>query len=152
MRSVTQYLAVLAGAGHGLVGFDHKIVLAAIVLLRHERPFQASRKASATAPAQARRFHLVDDPVAALLEDCLGAVPGAARTRPFERPVVEAVEVFEDAVLVVQHQTLSLIVFSVVGPPIGAENWRPFCGPGFAGLPLTKPSSTRSKLSGVRSS
>jgi len=32
---------------------------------------------------------------------------------------VQAVEVFEDAVLVLEHQVTS---FSVVGPPTGAEN------------------------------
>src|SRR5882757_10607102 len=42
--------------------------------------------------------------------------------------------------------------FSVVSPPIGAENCRPFCGPGFGGLPAAKPSSTLPKLSLVRSS
>src|ERR1700749_3193184 len=47
------------------------------------------------------------------------------------------------------HQVTSL---SVVGPVMGAENWRPFCGPGFGGLPEAKPSSTLPKLSLVRSS
>src|SRR3569623_1223423 len=36
--------------------------------------------------------------------------------------------------------------------PAGAENWRSTCGPGLTGLPLAKPSRTRSKFSGVRSS
>src|SRR5258708_3825350 len=42
--------------------------------------------------------------------------------------------------------------FSVVSPPIGAENCRPFCGPGFGGWPDAKPSSSLPKLSLVRSS
>ena len=149
MRIVPHDLAVLAGAGLGLVGIDHKIVRPSVRLLRHERPFQAGREAGAAAAAQSRRLHLVDDPVAALVEDRLGAVPGAPRPRARQAPVMEAVEIPEDAVLVVQHHTLS---FNVVGPPIGAENWRPFCGPGFGGLPPAKPSSTLLKLSGVRSS
>src|SRR4029079_11483275 len=50
---------------------------------------------------------------------------------------------------VTRHQEVS---FSVVGPVIGAENWRPFCGPGFGGLPDAKPSSTLPNVSLVRSS
>jgi hypothetical protein len=149
MRIVPKDLAVLAGARLGLVGIDHKVVRTSIRLLRHERPLQAGLKAGAAAAAQSRRLHLVDDPVAPLVENRLGAVPGAPRTRARQAPVMEAVEIPEDAVLVVQHHTLS---FNVVGPPIGAENWRPFCGPGCGGLPPAKPSSTLLKLSGVRSS
>ncbi len=52
MRIVPHDLAVLAGAGLGLVGIDHEIVRAAVGLLGHERPFQPGRKAGAAAPAQ----------------------------------------------------------------------------------------------------
>ena len=93
MRIVPHDLAVLAGAGLGLVGIDHEIVRPAADLLGHERPFQPGREAGAAAPALARRLHLVDEPVAALLEDRLGAVPGAARARALEAPVVLAVEI-----------------------------------------------------------
>src|ERR1700732_4702922 len=48
--------------------------------------------------------------------------------------------------------TLHVVSFSVVGPVMGAENWRPFCGPGFGGWPEANPSSTLPKLSLVRSS
>ena len=79
MRVVPHDLAVLAGAGLGLVGIDHEIARPAVLgFLRHERPFQAGREARAAAAAQARGLHLVDDPVAALVDDRLGAVPGAA--------------------------------------------------------------------------
>ena len=105
------------------------------------------------APPRPRRpeaFTSLTIGVAALVQDRLGAVPGAALARAFEAPVVEAVEVPEDAVLVVEHQAFT--VFSVVGPPTGADNCRSICGPGFTGLPFLKPSSTFSKLSAVRSS
>jgi hypothetical protein len=83
MRIVAHDLAVLAGAGLGFVGVDDQIARPAIAFLRHERPFEAGRKARAATAAQAGRLHLVDDPVAALLEDAGGAVPGAARHRAF---------------------------------------------------------------------
>ena len=53
MRIVPHDLAILAGAGLGLVGVDHEIMRPAVRLLRHERPLQAGRKAGAAAPAQA---------------------------------------------------------------------------------------------------
>src|SRR5881227_3648509 len=100
MRIVPHDLAILAGAGLGLVGVDDEIARPAVGrFLRHERPFQAGRESGAAAAAQARGLHLVDDPVAALVDDTLGAIPRAAAARALEAPVVEAVEVFEDAVL-----------------------------------------------------
>ncbi len=151
MRIVPHDLAVLAGAGLGLVGIDHEIMRAAVGLLGHERPFQPGREAGAAAPAQARVLHLVDDPVAALLQHRLGAVPGTACARAFEAPVVEAVEIREDAILVVEHR-YAFIDLSVVGPPTGADNCRSTCGPGLTSLPVARPSRILSKLSGVRSS
>ena len=108
VRIVPHDLAVLAGAGLGLVGVDDEIVRPAVGLLRHERPFEAGREAGAAAAAQAGRLHLVDDPVAALVEDRLGAVPGAARHGALQAPVVEAVEIGEDAVLVGEHDGYSV--------------------------------------------
>ena len=75
VRVVAQDVAVLAGAGLGFVGIDDEIGRTAVALLGHERPFQAGREAGAAAAAQARRLHLVDDPVAALGDDALGVVP-----------------------------------------------------------------------------
>src|SRR5215467_9616586 len=103
MRIVPHDLAVLAGTGLGLIGVDREIMRAAVGLLGHERPFQAGRKTGSAAATQPRSLHLIDDPIAALLEDDLGAVPGATRARPLEAPVVEAVEIGEDAVLVLEH-------------------------------------------------
>jgi hypothetical protein len=104
MRIVPHDLAVLAGAGLGLVGIDHEIARPSVGrFLRHERPFQAGRETRPAAPAQAGGLHLGDDPVAALVDDRLGAVPGPAAARALKAPVVEAVEIAEDAVLVVEH-------------------------------------------------
>src|SRR5579863_2279603 len=120
MRIVPHDLAILAGAGLGLVGIDHEIARAAIFgFLRHEGPLHAGREAGSAAPAQAGSLHLVDDPVAALVDDRLGAIPRAAAARTLKAPIMQAVEVFEDAILVLEHQVVS---FSVVGPPDGAEN------------------------------
>src|SRR5262249_33505679 len=74
-------------------------------LLGHERPLEASGEARAAAPALAGSLHLVDQPVAALLDDRLGAVPGAALARAVEAPVMLAIEIPEDAVLVVEHHS-----------------------------------------------
>ena len=93
MRIVPHDLAVFAGAGLGFVGIDHQIMRPAIRLLGHERPFQAGREAGAAATAQARRLDVVDDRLAAFFQDRLGAVPGAARPRAFEAPIVQAVEI-----------------------------------------------------------
>ena len=120
MRIVPHDLAVLAGAGLGLVGIDHEIARPAVRLLRHERPFQPGRKSRAAAAAQARGLHLVDDRVAALFHDRLGAVPGAARARAVEAPIVMAVEIFEDAVLVGEHfliRVSAYAAFGSVAPP-----------------------------------
>src|ERR1700694_682583 len=115
MRIVPHDLAVLAGPGFGLVGIDHQIARPAVGgFLRHERPFQAGRKTRPAAAAQARGLHLVDDPVATLVDDRLGAVPGAAAARTLEAPVMEAVEILEDAVLVIEHD---------VKLPKGVSGW-----------------------------
>jgi hypothetical protein len=104
MRIVPHDLAILAGAGLGLVGVDHEVARPPVGgFLGHERPFQPGRKTRPAAAAQAGRLHLADDPVAALVDDPLGAVPGPTAARALEAPVVEAVEVPEDAILVVEH-------------------------------------------------
>jgi hypothetical protein len=93
MRIVPHDLAVLAGAGLGLVGIDDQIARPPVLrLLRHERPLHAGREARAAAPALARRLHLVDQRIAPARENVLGAVPGAALARALQAPVMEAVE------------------------------------------------------------
>ena len=103
MRIVPHDLAILAGAGLQLVGIHDQVARAPVRLLGHERPFQPGREAGAAAAALTGGFHFVDDGVAAFFQDRLGAIPGAARTRAFETPIVAAVEIFEDAVLVGEH-------------------------------------------------
>ena len=104
MRIVPHDLAVLAGAGLGFVGIDDEIMRPPVRLLGHERPFQPGGETGAAAAALAGRLHLVDDAVAALRQDRLGAVPGAARARGLEAQAVTAVEILENAVLVGEHQ------------------------------------------------
>ncbi len=103
MRIVAHDLAVFAGAGLGFVGVDHEVMRPLAQRLGHERPFQPGREAGAAAAAQARRLHVVDDALAAFFQDRLGAVPGAARPRALEAPVVAAVKIEKDAVLVSEH-------------------------------------------------
>ncbi len=101
-------LPVLAGARLALVGIDDEIGRTH-VRLRHEAPLEPCREARAAAAAQARRLDLVDDPVVALVDEELGAVPGAATARTLEPRIVEPVDVAEDPVLVLeQHCDLTL--------------------------------------------
>src|SRR5215470_3086248 len=101
---MTHDVAILAGAGLRLIRIDHQIVWAIADLLRHERPFEAGRKAGAASSAQAGILDLVDNGVAALLQDRLGAVPGAAGASADETPVAATVEITKDAILVVEHR------------------------------------------------
>ena len=132
MRIVTHDVAILAGARLGFVGVDDEIVRPFLHLFGHERPFEACREARAAAAAQARLLHLVDDRLGPALENGLRAVPGAARACARKAPIVEAVEVREDAVFVGEHQPNS---FSVVAPPSGSDERRPFCGPAIGFCP-----------------
>ena len=102
VRIVPHDLAVFAGAGLGFVRVDDEIGGPGVAL-GHERPLEASGEARAAAPAQAGVPDLGDDPVVALVHQPLRAVPGAARLGAGEPPVLEAVEVLENAVLVLQH-------------------------------------------------
>src|SRR4029077_3680455 len=145
MRIVPHDLAIFAGAGLRLVGIDHEIMRTAIGLLGHERPFQSGRESRATAPALPRRLDFIDDGIATARQNIFGAVPGAAAARAVEAPIVLAVEILEDAVLVGEHQLrLGSVAspfggsVSVVGPPIGAELMRSICGPGFGIRPAER--------------
>ncbi len=103
MRIVAQNFAVLAGARLGFVGIDDQIMRATVALLRHERPLETCREASAATATQARRFHLVDDPVTALFDQTLGVVPMAARHGTLQGLILEAVNIGEDAIFISQH-------------------------------------------------
>jgi len=100
MRIVAHDVAVLAGARFGFVRIDDKVMRTAVAFLRHEGPFQPGREPCPAAAAQARRLHLVDDPVTALFEDLLGAVPVAARHRTLQRLVIDAIDIGENPVFV----------------------------------------------------
>src|SRR5436305_13446195 len=87
----------------------------AVGLLGHERPLQPCGKTGSAPSTQARRLHLIDDPIAPLLEDGLGALPGTARARPLKGPVMQAVQIGEDAVLVLEHQDCLCVEASLAG-------------------------------------
>jgi hypothetical protein len=98
VRFVAQDLPVLAGARLRLVRIDHQIGRAAVGFLGHEGPFQPGRKARPAPAAQPACLDLFHDGVAPARQDAGGAVPGAARPRPGQRPVADAIEIGEDAV------------------------------------------------------
>ncbi len=95
-------LPVLTGARFGFVCVHDQIVRASPHFLGHERPFQTGREARAAAAAQTGLLHLVDDPVPALIQNVLGGVPVTALLRAFKAPVMAAIEVGEDPVLILQ--------------------------------------------------
>ena len=104
VRIMAHDLAVLAGAGLGFIGVHHQIAGATVAFLGHEGPLQTGGEArTATAP-QPRGFHLVDDPVAPVLEDARRAIPMATRLRAFQRAVVHTVDIGKDAVLILKHE------------------------------------------------
>src|SRR5205085_12622991 len=91
--------------GLGFVCFDEdEIGFAGLGLLGHEAPLHAGREAGAAAAAKAGRLDDVDDRVLAERHQRLRVVPVAAPLRALQAPILEAVEVGEDAVLVVKHQ------------------------------------------------
>ncbi len=102
---------------------------------------------------------MLDDPIAPLQDQILGAVPIAAPARAGEPPIVLAVEVREDAVLVGEHHVLSEPVpelsakaVKVVRPVVGSEPCRPISEPGGGGLPARNASSKASIAGPSRSS
>src|SRR5262249_43283777 len=108
MRLMPDDLAILAGAGLRLVGVDHEIMRPVADLLGHERPLQSSREAGSAAPALARGLDLIDQPVAPLVDDGFGAVPGTPPARAAKAPIIEPVKILEDAILVFEHHCLEL--------------------------------------------
>ncbi len=96
-------LAVLAGARLRLVGVDHQVVRPLAFLLGHEGPLQACGEARAATAAQAGVLDLLAEPLGLHGQHLGGAVPDAALLRPLQTPVVEPVQVGEDAILVFQN-------------------------------------------------
>ncbi len=78
---------------------------------------QTGREAGAATAAQTRILDLLDDVVPAQLDQLLGAVPNPALARGGEAPIVLAVEVGEDPVLVLEHHDSP-------GPPASASGGR----------------------------
>ena len=154
VRVVAHDFPVLAGAGLAFVGVDHQITGQRPRLLGHERPFQPRREAGAAAAAKAGFLHLLDDPVAALGDDLPGAVPVATVPGAGQAPVMETVEIGEDAVVIAQHHAPSLLWLSwrVVRPAAGSDERRPVCEPGVGVSPRFSASITRLALAASRSS
>ena len=99
VRIVAHDLAILAGAGLRLVGIDHEVAGTGIVL-GHEGPLEAGRKSRPAAAAQARILDFGDDGVVAFFDQCFAAVPGPAGLSAGQPPVLEAVKIAENPVLV----------------------------------------------------
>src|SRR5690606_19115991 len=57
---------------------------------------------------QARSLDLIGQPFAPHIEQVLGALPGTAPPRSLKAPVVLAVEIGENAILIRQHRSLPL--------------------------------------------
>src|SRR6266852_1450896 len=104
VRIVTQDVAIRAGPGLGFIGVDHKILWPVADLFGHERPLKPSRKAGPAATSEPGILDLVDDGVASLFQDRLRAVPSAARAGAGKAPVAAAVEILENAVLILKHR------------------------------------------------
>ena len=121
VRVVPHDLAVLARAGLRLVGVDHEIMRPVADLLGHERPLQPGRKARTAPPALAGGLDLIDQPIPALVQDRLGAVPSAPGARAGEAPVALAVEVAKDAVFISEHRMLVCFVTLTVNEAIPAH-------------------------------
>ena len=107
MRIVAHDLAVLAGAGFRLVGIDDEIVGPFANHLGHEGPFKAGGEAGAAAAAQTACLDFIHQPVTALVDEGFGIQPAAALLCAFKAPIMEAVEVGENAILVSEHGSLS---------------------------------------------
>ena len=100
VRVLPHDLAVLAGAGLGLVGVDDEEGGPAVGLLGHEGPLEAGGEAGAAAAAEAGVLDLLDDPVGSLPHDLLGHLVVTALEGILEAPILLAVEVGEDAILI----------------------------------------------------
>src|SRR5258706_655891 len=150
VRIMPHDIPILAGAGLGLVCIDDEVMRPLLHLLRHEGPFESGRKSGTAAPAQAGLLDDIDDRFRTLLDDRLGTVPLAALLRGLESPVLETVEIGEDAILVGERHDCSS--FNVVAPPIGSEVCRPICEPGLGVSPRRIASMIRSVFGPSRSS
>ena len=103
-------LAVFAGTRLRFVGVNNEKAWPAIGGgFGHKRPFEAGGKARPAPAAQTARLHLFDDRILPALNQSLGAIPIAARLRCLQTPVLEAIDIGKDAVLISQHHLLPLL-------------------------------------------
>merc|ERR1719295_45124 len=103
---VTHNLSVLASSWLSFVCVNDEVLWSAVVWLVHEGPLHARGEAGAAPTPQTAHFDLVDDPVGALVHDLLSLVPVTPLHGSFESPVMPAVKVLEDPVLVCQGTEL----------------------------------------------
>ena len=124
VRIVAQDFAVLARTRLGFIGIDHQKARPRIALavlrrfLGHERPFQTGRETRPAATAQAAGLHFLDDLVIAALDDVGGLVPVTALLRCLQVPRLEAVDIGEDPVLVLQKIKTHFLLLRPRIPPI----------------------------------
>ena len=98
----------LAGSRLAFISVNDQILGSAITRLVHEAPLHPGGEASPATASQPAGLNLVDDPVSALLHDLLGLVPLAPGHGPLDPPVVAAIDVGEDPVLVSQRAVRGL--------------------------------------------
>lgn len=108
VRIVAQNLAVLTGPWLALVAVNHQILGPTVGRLVHEGPLHPGGKAGPATASQARNLDFIDDPVGTLVYYFLGLVPIAAAHRALQPPVMSAVQVREDAILIGQGPSLFL--------------------------------------------
>ena len=126
VRLVAQNIAVLAGARLGFIGIDDQIMrrVFSTGIRRHEGPFQPGRETRAAASAQAGLFDLVDNPLAPFAQQRAGLAPIAAPARRFEACILEAVQIGEYAILVLQHDSATQISDPIVAGLLPARRHR----------------------------
>ena len=108
MRIVAHDLAVFTRTGFGFVRVDHQIGRPSVAFLGHERPFQTGRETRATATAQTGRFHIIYNPIAALIDDTGRAIPRPTRHRALKAAIPHPVDVGKNAILICKHGSYPL--------------------------------------------
>lgn len=105
MRVLPHDLAILAGTRLTLVGVDNQVsggVALFPTLGVHERPLHSTGETGTTTSSKARRLDLGNDPIVSLGNHLLGLVPVTVLHGALKIGAVVAVQVGEDAVLVLQ--------------------------------------------------
>src|SRR5579872_5187000 len=99
MRVVTEDVAVVTGAGLGLVGITDHVLLAGLVpRWQHEAPLNTGRESRAAAAAKPRGLEIIDDLLRRrfVLKDLLPGAVTADLAVAVERPAALQRERFED--------------------------------------------------------